>query len=881
MAARKRVEAMWFEEVRLPEPGQSGRRDASRHFPFASLISTCLAFGVLTTTAPGLAQQTEPDPFAGIEEMVVVGGGNAAALLTPESTSAIAFDAKALTAFGVEDVGDIAAFVPNLEISTSNATNASFFVRGVGLQDFGANASSAVPIIQDGVVRNPSATQLVGLFDLGGLQVLRGPQASGNYRNASAGAILIQTAKPETTHSGYAQVSLSQITSHDAVDAPRYEVEGAMTGPIYEDIISFRLSARYSHEEPFVENGCANRVPLSARVPAAYVNDPRAQLCESLLGANGFGNPIGLDGETLRLNQTSTVRPFLDELIGNVEDYGFRAQLRFEPPDTGLDLTVRGEISNLSRDSTAGAHLGSAGTLGTGDTLGYRDPEITLKEQRFIANGASLAEARQLLQRYLIRERGDSKPYSGRFDSPGKTLVETLTLSTTATKEFDEITFETNAGYIDYRKSEDRDTDLSPNQLFPSAGDDQAWEVYVDFDFTGDTLGNLPVSWKTGGYTLLENVEARLLQTLPTGSTRENKFDQEIYSFGAFLEGEYEILEALSFSAGTRYNWEQKRFEVQDKNVSGFLTSVTRSENQLTWDSFTGFAQLRYDFTEEIGAYIRYSRGFKAGHFNPSRADAAEIPGRGFADPEKIDSIEWGLNFALWGGRASGNGALFYYSYKDYQVFRLTSTLAGVFREIQNAQRARNLGAELEFTLMPLEGYVPEEIEGLSITFRGGWLDAEFIEFTNVDLRQVGGFQFEVTIDNSGNQLINAPQLKTSVTVTWPLVLDSLGTFTPQYDLSWTDDVPFDPNRGRGQVDLLSQSRFPPYLIGNRAYAIHNVRLSYEPPGGDSFRLSGWCRNVADQRFDNFSVDLSSFALLQLHYPGDPRTCGADIRFSW
>ncbi|MBY0402047.1 Plug domain-containing protein, partial [Myxococcota bacterium] len=118
--------------------------------------------------------------------MIVTGSGTSE-LLNPSSTSTIAFDTQDLANIGVEDVGDLDAYVPNLEIASVNATNASFFVRGVGLQDFGANASSSVPIFQDGVPRNPSATQLVGLFDIAGLSVLKGPQGSGNLRNASAG----------------------------------------------------------------------------------------------------------------------------------------------------------------------------------------------------------------------------------------------------------------------------------------------------------------------------------------------------------------------------------------------------------------------------------------------------------------------------------------------------------------------------------------------------------------------------------------------------------------------------------------------------------------------------------------------------------------------
>lgn len=754
------------------------RQGSTRAGGLIGWVGVCACVVVLVAAAPGFAQNDKDDPFAGIEEMVVV-GGSSAALLAPESTSAVAFDSASLDAYGVEDLGDIAAFVPNLEISSSNATNASFFVRGVGLQDFGANASSAVPILQDGVVRNPSATQLVGLFDVGGLSVLRGPQGSGNLRNASAGAILVQTAKPEPDFSGYARVSLSRIVSNDAVDAPRYDIETAVTGPLYEDIVSIRLSARYSHENPFVENGCANRIPISARVPAAYGNDPRAQICDSIVGTNSFGNFLGLDGERITVGQISRVPPFLDKRIGEVDDYGFRAQVRVQPPDTGLDVTFRAELSNLNRDSTVGAHIGTGGGLGGSDSSGYRDTEITLREQQLLAGGVSIADAKNLLARQIFRQRGDPRPYSGRFDSPGRTLVETLTLSATAVKEFDDFSFEINAGFLDYRKSEARDTDLSPNQLFPSSGDDQAWEVYVDFDFSGDTIGDIPLAWKAGGYTLLENVEARQLQILPTSATRENKFDQEIYSFGAFLEGEYEFLEAITVKAGARYNWEQKRFEVQDRQITGFLLGFDASENQLTWDTFTGFAQIRYDFTEEIGTYMRYSRGFKAGHFNPSRPDSAEIPGQGYADPEKIDAFEWGLDFAGWAGRVSGNAALFYYNYKNYQVFRLTSSLVGVFREVQNARRARNLGAEVGLTIRPLEGFVPEAIEGLNISFQGGWLDTEYIEFTNVDRRQVGGFQFNIVVDNTGNQLISAAQLSATLSVAWPLVLERLGTITP------------------------------------------------------------------------------------------------------
>ena len=858
---------------------------------FNSRFAMCFLYMMSTASLMPLVasaqNSTDADPWAGVEEMLVTGSG-VNSLLDPENVSVIAFDTKMLADRGVADVGDIAAFVPNLDIRSQNATNASFFIRGVGLQDFGANSTSAVPIIQDGVIRNPSATQLVGLFDIEGLSVLRGPQSTGNHRNASAGAIKIMTAKPTPEFSGYAQTTLSQISSVDAFDAPRYNVEGAMSVPLWEDVVSMRISARYSKEFPFVENGCANRSPIESRPAAEYRNDARAQVCETITRQNPNKEEItGLDGEQVNRGQTSAVTPFLAKRLGEVDDYAFRVQLRVQPPDSNFDFILRAEASNLNRDSTLGSHIGTGRFLGGLDSLSYRDAETTLRVQELEARGLSQNEVDAEIARQIFEDGGDRLPYRGNFDTPGRTIVDTLTISQTTKASFDAFEMEVNLGYIQYNKSEGRDTDISPNRLFPSTSEDDAWEAFASVDFQGEEFLGLPVLWTAGGYGIAENVEAIQVQTLGFIGLRTvtTDFEQDTYGFGLFADFDYEISERMTFSAGARYNWEKKEFQVNDLDLIpiGFFifADPAGSENQLTWDAVTGFARVRYDFTEDIGVYMSFTRGFKAGHFNPSRPDSAQIPGEGFADPEKLDSFEWGADFAGWEDRISGNVALFYYNYRNYQVFRLTSNFGGVFREIQNAEKARSLGAELSIVLRPLQGFVPESIEGLTISFDGGWLDTEYLEFTNLDQRNTPAGNFNINIDNTGNPLISAASLQATLNVTWPLLLDRLGTFTPQYDMTWTDDTPFDPNRGRGQRDIFGVSQFRPYTIGNRAYAIHNVRLSWDPPGESAVRVSGWCRNVTDQAFDNFSVDLSNFAQLQLRYPGDPRICGADVRLTW
>lgn len=879
------------EDTRQPGRNEGGLPSV---LPFlVTLLSICLPLAI----AFPAAAQTDgiDDPFAGVEEMIVNGSGTAA-LLAPASTSAISFDSGDLDAYGVEDLSDIAAYVPNLEIRSQNATNASFFVRGVGLQDFGANASSSVPIFQDGVPRNPSATQLVGLFDIGGLSVLKGPQGSGNYRNASAGAFLVEAAKPAPEFSGMAKVSLARIVSVDARDANRYDFEMAMNAPVFEDWISARVSARYTHENPFWENGCANRSLKSDRPTRG----------------TGFSAPsVSLCGENVLQGQQSSVSEFLSKYIGEVDDFGFRGQVRIAPPNTPIDFTFRAEISRLNRDSTTGQHIGTTfgGNqigLGGADRAGYRDPDIAAREaELFDAIKLSRTDlagpprdpdrpfrilSRRELARELYKNPLDQNPYRGDVDRPGRTILDTHVASMTGVIDLDDIDIKMQAGFVDYKKSEGSDTDLSPNIQFPSRSNDQAWEIYGDLKVSGEAIGDLPLEWATGLYGMHEQVEATNIQSV-FDDLRTNKFQQEIYSWGVFAEGRYEFLEAFTLAAGMRYNWERKDFEV-DAAVQSLapppfgltenLIRTSASRNQRTWDAFTGFAEIRFDFTEDVATYMKYSRGFKAGHFNPSRASEAKNPSQGFADPEQIDAFEWGLEFVGWAGRVNGLANIFYYNYKNYQVFRLTTEgPTGVFRTIRNADKARNYGAELELNVRPLEGFVPEEIEGLQVRFLAGWLVTNYIEFTNSENRIAAGQGIGVSIDYSGNPLISAPTLQFTTTFVWPLDLHELGTITPQYDFTWTDDTPFDPNRGRGEVDLFGESRFRPYLVGNRAYTLHNVRLTWEPAGDSGLKIAGWCRNVTDERYKTFSVDISTFNDQSLNYVADPRVCGGEASFSW
>jgi outer membrane receptor protein involved in Fe transport len=146
---------------------------------------------------------------------------------------------------------------------------------------------------------------------------------------------------------------------------------------------------------------------------------------------------------------------------------------------------------------------------------------------------------------------------------------------------------------------------------------------------------------------------------------------------------------------------------------------------------------LTYRFTEEISSYVKYSRGWKAGHFNANN-DLANS-----AEPETLDAYEWGIVIAAFGERLKFNAQFFYYDYRDYQVFLLEDKPERFpSLEVRNADDAINFGAEAELILTPFIGYLPEVIEGLKIEVRPGWLETRFLDFTDTEERRTGSGTF-------------------------------------------------------------------------------------------------------------------------------------------
>jgi iron complex outermembrane receptor protein len=85
------------------------------------------------------------------------------------------------------------------------------------------------------------------LFDIGQVEVLRGPQGTLFGRNTPAGVLKFDSAKPTQEVTGYAQASYATYGT--------VNLEGAVSGAIIPGVLAGRISALYQHRDDWVDNG--------------------------------------------------------------------------------------------------------------------------------------------------------------------------------------------------------------------------------------------------------------------------------------------------------------------------------------------------------------------------------------------------------------------------------------------------------------------------------------------------------------------------------------------------------------------------------------------------------------------------------------------------
>jgi len=871
--------------------------------------STTAPFAQATSdeAADAVEPQLEPEPFEGsevdhevriaddIEEITITGTQSEAMTDFSQSDSVTGFDASDLEAMGTQDIKDLAAFTPNLEIVTAGSTTPTFFIRGVGLNDFGANSTSAVAIYQDDVPLNSQALQLGMVFDLEGINILRGPQGTGPARNATAGAIKLYSKKPTGDFGGYLRGTYGKYNFVD--------FEGAVEMPVYSDIVSLRIAGRFYQRDGYATNGCGGLPSYEQRKADGLFrpdnldgiglpDDPTWSACgenvkKKWSPIERLANPDLVDG-------VGAVPADLPTEVNDLGRWAARATFLFEPT---LDQRwlLGGHGGRLDQLTTLGQSIGVnetllftdgtivEGVLGGRDGGRYSPREIQDARNARIAELTALCTAAnnctgdeendaKLQVAQELADNLDARPWHVDVNRVGQTTNDTwgafLKGDIVLPKNMN---LRTVTGYDAYSRFIDIDLDFSPNELFEIVTDDEGWQFTQDLNLEGE-FDNF--TWEVGGFYLQETLNVTIdnfFGDRQTFGVAARAYEQRLYSAAGYASLAWDFTESFTLDGGFRYNWERKEidYELDRNNV------IFPDNQQRTWDAPTGMVRLTYRVRDDTHLYWKYTRGWKGGHFN---ATSSLIDGVTSAEPENIDSFEGGVRGSWFDARVGLNASFFYYNYEDYQIFTIKNDDSTATPEfvVLNANAAETYGAEVDLVLNPWEGAFAN--------VRFGWLESQFLDFVQFQTqrRQIGaGFATILKeIQNTGNPLLNSPRFKISFTVEQALTLGRWGTLTPRYDGAWTDEAFYDPTAGRGIPNKQAELFLPPNTIGQRAFWNHNVRLAYRTPDG-TIELAGYVRNASNIAVKTFGFDASSFQRTTIYFVGIPRTWGVELSYTF
>ena len=898
----------------------------SRSSPWLALPT--LLVGLVSLPLVAQSQQQEPVPGKASDEIeeIVVQGQAVSGIAADAPVSVTQFGAQELEALGIESVEDVAKFTPNLEIRSASATTPTFFIRGVGLNDFTANAEGAVAIFQDGVPFSLPAIQALQIYDVETLEVLRGPQGTGPYRNASAGAINVITNKPSGDFAAEIRASYGRFNYKS--------VEGALELPVLGDIFSTRLAFTLRQRDPFVENRCAGAPPKGidrvtnfggpggrpVRIQPSYCGESKDSNYTS------FPNPFDPPLDRPRVILISDIDEGLPEKLNDVDQWAARGQFRFVPEDFDMDWLLDVHGAKVDQDFPVGQVLGTRGiavptqadyVLGGTLPTGYRQPEIATfpfgeppggeygaiysalngpypipcdpsspfcsgsTPEEFSNYTAVRRETIGTLAENLAR-RLDTEPYAGDYNRDPLEKLETVGASLHGEVEFDRASLTSISAFNHYERSQEIDADYSPDVLFEFVTEEKAWQFSQQFEAQGE-LDTLPLRWDAGVLYVMNELDwDGYTDTRSPYFKRYQSYIQKMWSVGVFAGFEWEFLDDFSLEGGVRYNWERKDFDVSEKldsleapdRCDSTTPPVICSVSTIS-RAPTGSLSLRYHFRDDISAYAKYSRGFKSAQLSVG-GEAYEV--FTLATPETLDSFEVGLNGAWFDGRLEIQAALFHYTYDNYQFFT-TSKHAGVppTRIVVNANDAVLYGAELEIEAEPLDG--------LRLTSRFGWLEGEFVDYTERIFYDPGmGSSVPIPIPRdvvyTGNRLPNTPQFTWSGSVAYAFEFGRYGSLTPRWDGIWTDDVYFDATDSRGIPNINGINDLPKNSIGQPAYWLHNLRLSWRS-ADEKIEVSGWVRNLTDEVYKSYAFDASAGFGVVGNLVGDPRTYGATVGFTW
>lgn len=789
-----------------------------------SLLMAAASVLVMAISGAAVAQEPAGQPQSGGLADIVVTAQKRSENVQDVPVAITAFSGEAITQRGITGVQQLGALSPGVNLDETSPFSGSYNVlaasiRGVGQDDFALNVDPGVGIYVDGVylARTVGANQ--DLMDVERIEVLKGPQGTLFGRNSIGGAISIVTTRPTDEFSGQAKVTLGSRNRRD--------FQAFLNIPLADKILS-TISASSRQQDGFQKR-------IAFPGAGNYYSDPYVW--------QHAGNDRS------------------DKAQGGKNLFSIRGKLLLLPTDD-LEITISADWAHEDSPSTAATVLATDGSASAFLSNIYN---MCISNSAASLAGMGMGAVcgpRTMVGTPLAGANLPGSPNGPRLPWGDLSIANTGNIDTTyanglnftkidsyggsVTIDYDfgpAIALKSITAYRELHWNAGMDNDGSILQINEPSFPMDEWQFSQEIQATGKIL-NDAVDYAAGLYYFREKgttsnyvvLAQGLLQAAPSfGYDDSSKIGAE--SYAAYLHLNWKVTDRLGLTLGARYTRESKTISGNQADINYFglkfmcgsppfdpacvagagypvPTEPERlfpdGEYKLKYNEFTPRIGAEYHITDDIMAYVSYSRGFKAGGFN-ERLTGPEQVAPSFS-PERNDSYEAGVKTELLDRRLRLNAAGFIQDYKNIQ---LLLTLQGNASPLfGNSGDAKIKGFEVDATALLARG--------LTVAAGISHLDAYY---TRVEANA------EIGMDT---KLPKTPKWKFFISPNYEHEFANGGKFRIGGDYTHStglyNDVANNPIVARAPTDLV------------------NAQATYTLPGGKvDFSVGG--RNLTDERY--------------------------------
>jgi iron complex outermembrane receptor protein len=645
-------------------------------------------------------------------------------------------DSKSIEDYHLTKIEDIAARVPTLNVQVGGSgSGGSIALRGIGTSSISAAFDSAIGFDYDGVTVSSMRLLQAGFFDVGQIEVLKGPQSLYFGKSATAGVLSLKSAEPTKTW------QVGGKASYEFEEKGKV-VSGFISGPL-SDTLGVRVAAQYSDASRFQRFQAGTPTALKAGGLKDFVgrvtlnwnpqdrftanlkvqftrneNDGAISQSDLNCGPNGVADVISLFGSPATAGVgvihiapgydcndndgryyvpdsnpaiagsvplPSRAAGFDGVAFGKTDVWFSRLRMDLDMSDS-LKLTSISGFLNMDAIDVGAYSYGGVGPIFSpfstipGPTFGL--PVGAIFPGAYLANnapgtpsGVGTSDPTNKLLQYSQELRLASD-----FDGPFNFMVG-------AFYESRKYTFDTSQQAVNISL-------ITPDPTLPLLAGGVAPGTGYTFDWDKIHIT------KTDAYSLFGSVSFKPTEQIEISGGLRYTDEKKVNTIR--IPYVHNLLAYVPDPLGSGLFVPSPAFL-----QSGFFSGPIRFSD----NNFSPEATIKYQINPDFNVFASYKTGFKSGGIDnsalPSNSLSQAAVSGDFSslifDSEKARGGEIGFKSQLAGRTLTLNGTAYYYTYKDLQVQLFNATTIQFIT--LNAGKVTTKGAELEMRWRtPLEG---------------------------------------------------------------------------------------------------------------------------------------------------------------------------------